>query len=162
MGASLFEINRSIEELTDKLIDPDTGEINEEVMEQLDRLEMDQDEKLEAYGMVILNLKSEIEALLNQSKAFKARADVKMHKVNRMEEMAARTLKGQKKEYTNVAFSFRKSKSVNVVNEEVVPDELCMFRTERKPNKVEIKKLLNAGEVVPGCVLEEKLNLNVK
>lgn len=162
MGASLFEINRSIEELTDRLVDPVTGEIDEEVLEQLDHLAMDQDKKLESYGMVILNLESEINALMEQSKAFKERAEVKKNRVKRMKEMVSWTLNGEKKEYTNVAFTFRPSSSVNVVNEELVPDELCMFKTERKPNKTEIKALLNAGDEVPGCVLEKKMNLNVK
>lgn len=160
--SSLFEINSQIEDLTDKLVDEDTGEINEDALEQLEQLQMNQDEKLEAYGMVILSLKAEVEALTEQSKRFKARAETKMNRMIRMMDLVSGTLKGEKKEYTNVAFSFRESKSVNVVNEELVPDELCVFKTTRTPSKTEIGKLLKSGEAVPGCVLEEKRNLLVK
>lgn len=159
--SSLFEINSQIAELIERMIDEETGEINEDALEQLEQLQLDQDEKLEAYGMVILNLKAEAEALTEQGNRFKKRAEVKMNRMNRMMELVSRTLKGEAKEYTNVSFGFRKSNSVNVVNEELVPDELCSFKTKRVPSKTEIGKLLKAGKEVPGCILEEKQNLQV-
>lgn len=159
--SSLYEINKSIEELTEKMVDPETGEINEEVMAQLEQLDMDMDEKLENYGLVMKQLMAEASALMDESKALKRRAEVKLNKYGRMEQLAKMVLNGKPKEYKRVKFGFRPSKSVEIVNEDLVPDKYCIFKNERKPQKTEIKKLLNAGKEVPGCVLVEHENLQL-
>ena len=158
---NLYEINKSIEELTEKMVDPETGEINEEVMEQLEQLDIDLDEKLENYGLVMKQLMAEASALIDESKALKRRAEVKLNKYGRMETMVKMALNGKPKEFKRVRFGFRPSKSVEIVNEDLVPDEYCVYKTERKPQKMEIKKLLNAGQEVPGCVLVEHENLRL-
>ena len=160
--SSLFEINKTIDELTEQLVDVETGEVNEDVLEQLEQLGLDQDAKLESYGMKIKSLNAEIDALVNESKSLKKRADVKSNLVDRLMEMVSRTLNGKPKEYTRVNFGFRKSETVEIVNPELVPDEFCEFETKRKPVKAKIKPLLKAEEDVPGCVLIEKQNLQVK
>ena len=159
--ASLYDINREIEELTEQMVDPETGEINEEVMEQLEQLDMDMDEKLENYGLVMKQLMAEASALIDESKALKRRAEVKLNKYGRMEQLVKMVLNGEPKEYKRVKFGFRPSKSVEIVNEELVPDEYCVYKTEKKPQKTEIKNLLNAGKEVPGCVLVEHENLQL-
>lgn len=158
---SLYEINKSIEELTEKMVDPETGEINEEVMGQLEQLDMDLDEKLKNYGLVMKQLMVEASAHMDESREQKKRAEVKLNKYARMEQLVKMVLNGKPKEYTEVRFSFRPSKTVEIVNEDLVPDEYCIFKTDRKPQKMEIKKLLNAGKEVPGCVLVEHENLQV-
>jgi len=42
--------------------------------------------------------------------------------------------------------------SVQIVNEDSVPTQLC--KIVRSPDKTAIKKLLEAGEVVPGAQLQ--------
>lgn len=162
MGLSLYEINTEIEALTDILIDEETGEINEEVLQKLEQLDIDLDEKLESYGVVIKNLTAEIDALTAEKKALTRRIEVRANRITRMSEIVNRILKGKKKRYDKVEYSYRQSSSVNVVNEDLVPDELCNLKVSRNPMKTEIKKLLKKGHEVPGCVLEEKNNLLVK
>ena len=159
--SSLYEINKSIEELTEKMVDPETGEINEEVMAQLEQLDMDMDEKLENYGLVMKQLMAEASILMDESKALKRRAEVKLNKYGRMEQLVKMVLNGNPKEYKRVKFGFRPSKSVEIVNEDLVPDKLCFYKNVKQPKKAEIKKLLNAGKEVPGCVLVEHENLQL-
>ena len=73
-----------------------------------------------------------------------------------------RSLGGQRFETAKVAFSYRKSERVDVINEEIVPDKFCRFETKRVPSKTDIKKMLKSGEEVPGCVLVESQNLQIK
>ena len=159
--SSLYEINKSIEELTEKMVDPETGEINEEVMEQLEQLDMDMDEKLENYGLVMKQLMAEASALIDESNALKRRAGVKLNTYGRMDQLVKMVLNGKPKEYKRVKFGFRPSQSVEIINEDLVPDELCNCKIERKPVKSDIKKLLNAGKEVPGCILVEHENLQL-
>lgn len=162
MGMSLYDIDKNIEELTERLIDEETGEIDEEVMKQLEQLDIDLDKKLEQYGVVIKSLTAEVDALTAEKKNLESRIKVRLNKILRMSDMVNRILKGKKRKYATVEYSYRMSQSVNVVNEELVPDELCKFETTRRPMKTEIKKLLKADKEVPGCVLEEKQNLQIK
>lgn len=159
---NLYEMNEQIETLTEQLVDEETGEINEEVMKQLDELNMDRDEKLEGCGIVIKNLAAECVGLEAEIKSLKERLAVKVNRVNNMMRYVDNNLRGEKFETAKVAFSYRKSQSVDVIDEEIVPDELCKYETTRKPVKTEIKKLLKSGKEVPGCVLVEKNNLNIK
>lgn len=158
----LFEIDVEIERLSEHLIDEETGEINEEVMEQLDQLQMDREKKLENIGCLIKDVKAEAEAIDAEIKALKSRRDSKMRKLESLMNYASYALNGEKLETARVAFSFRKSESVDIIDEDVIPDSLCQYKTERKPMKSDIKKLLKNGAEVPGCVLRESRNLQVK
>lgn len=160
--ASLFDINKQIEELTDRLVDEETGEINEEVMAELEQLEMDREDKIENCGMMMKQLASEVDAINEEIKALKARATAKANKHDRIGNYVKATLKGKPFEKSRVAISFRKSERVEIADEALVPDEWCKFETTRKPVKTEIKKALKGGENVPGCVLVESMNMKVK
>lgn len=162
MGLTLYEINERIEELTSTMIDPETGEILEEVLAEIDQLNMDMDEKLENIGIVIKSVTAEVDALKAEEKALKRRIEVRMNKIDRLSEYVNNILRGTPKKYTRVEYGYRRSQSVDVVNEEIVPNELCRFETKRTPMKADIKKLLKDGKNVPGCVLVEKNNLNIK
>lgn len=160
--ASLFEINEQIEMLTESLVDEETGEINEEVMAELESLEMDRDDKIEGCGMMMKQLSAEVEAINEEIKALKARATAKANKHDRIGEYVKATLKGKPFERARVSMRFRKSERVEITDETLVPDEWCKFETTRKPVKSEIKKALKNDETVPGCVLVESINLQVK
>lgn len=162
MTMSLYEIDARIEELTERLVDPETGEIDEEVLAELDQLDIDLDEKLESYGVVIKSLKAEIEALTAEKKAIEQRIRVRANRITRMSELVNRILKGEKKKYPKAEFSYRKSKAVEIVNEELVPDYMCRFETVKRPVKANIKDVLDNGGEVPGCRLVISNNLQIK
>ena len=160
--STLWEIDEQIRNMTEMLVDEETGEINEEALDTLEQLELDRDIKLENCGIVMKNLRAEIEAIQAEIKALKKRATAKANKYDRLAEYVKRSLDGETFETSKVAYSYIKSQSVDVVNEELVPDEWCKFETTRKPVVSNIKKALKDGEQVPGCVLVENMNLQVK
>ena len=160
--ASLFEINEQIEMLTERLVDEETGEINEEVMAELEALEMDKNDKLEGCGMMLKQLSAEVAAINEEIKALKARSKAKANKHDRIAEYVKATLKGKPFERARVSMSFRKSERVEIDDESLVPDEWCKFETTRTPMKTEIKKALKNDEKIPGCVLVKGINLQVK
>ena len=159
---NLYQINEQIEMLAEQMIiDSETGEIDEEVMAQLEQLNIDFDEKMENIGIIIKSTTAEVDALVNEKKALEKRIKVKMNKINRLCDYVNSVLKGKKREYGRVVYGFRRGTKVNVVNEDLVPDALCKYETTRKPMKTEIKALLKDGKDVPGCLLEETMNLQV-
>ncbi len=64
----------------------------------------------------------------------------------------------------NGKLSIRKSSSVDIVNESVIPEEYLNTRTivETKPDKNKIKEALSNSIEVPGCIIKINDNLNLK
>ena len=162
MGASLWEINEQIEELAENLIDMDTGELDENVMGQLSQLQMDKKEKTEAIILKVKSLQAEAEAIMTERKNLKKRADSKVSRANWLMEYVLRNMDEDDFETTKVRAYKKQTEAVEVVNEEAIPDDWCRFRTERKPDKVGIKKALKGGEKIPGVCLKDNVNLVIK
>lgn len=160
--SALWEIDEQIENIMNTLVDEETGEINEEALEQLEQLGIEREEKLENCGVVIKNLKAEIEAIQNEIKALKRRAEIKANKVDRLMAYVENSLKGEPLETSKVSYSFRKSERVEISEDALVPDQWCEYKIERKPKKNEIKAALKNGESISGCQLVEKMNLQIK
>lgn len=159
---TLWEINEQIELLTSQLVDEETGEINEDIMEQLEQLDIDKHEKIENCGIVMKNLLAEVDAINEEIKTLKARASAKANHYDRLAEYVKRSLDGERFETSKVVFSYRKSDKVDVVNVDIVPEEFLKFETSVTPMKSLIKKVLKSGGEVPGCVLVENTNLQLK
>lgn len=159
---NLYEMSEQIELLSEQMVDQVTGEINEEVLQQLEELEMDRDEKLENIGVLIKSIMAEVDALTTEKKSLEARIKVRTNKIERLMNYVNNCLKGEKKRYTKVEFGYHKSTKVIVVNEANVPDEYMKTNTTKTPMKKEIGAALKEGKRVPGCVLETNLNLQVK
>lgn len=159
---TLWEINEQIEMLTSQLVDEETGEINEDIMEQLEQLDIDKHEKIENCGIVMKSLLAEVDAINEEIKTLKARASAKANRYDRLAEYVKKSLNGDKFETSKVAFSYRKSDKVDVVNVDIVPEEFLKYETKISPMKSLIKKELKSGKEVPGCVLTESTNLQLK
>lgn len=160
--SALWEIDEQIANIMDMLVDEETGEINEEAMKQLEQLEIDREIKLENCGIAIKNLMAEVEAIQDEIKALKRRAETKAHKIERLAEYVKKSLKGETFETSKVVYGYRKSEKVEIIDEDMIPDKWCNFETTKKPIKSEIKKAIKNGEEVPGCVVIENINLQIK
>lgn len=160
--ANIYQMNAQIESLLDSMIDEETGEVNEEALAQLEQLEADKDEKIKNTGLFIKNRMAFADALSKEIDALKKRRQAVLNSVARAMDYADYALEGKPKEFAEVKFGYRASQSVDIVNEDLVPDEYCIFKNVKTPQKMEIKKLLKSGEKVPGCVLVDKNNLQIK
>ena len=63
---------------------------------------------------------------------------------------------------SRVAIGYRKSTSVNIVNEEELPKDLLVEKVSISPDKKAIGELLKNGEVVSGAELVENKNIQIK
>ncbi len=159
---NLYELNEQMELLDAQLIDSETGEINEEVMEQLEKLEMDHKQKLENIGILIKTLTFEADGLTAEKKRLDKRIKQKMAKIERLCNYVNNDLKGEAFETSKVHYHYRKSQSVDVIDEDAIPEQYMDYQTVKKPIKTDIKKALKAGEEVPGCQLRTNFNLQVE
>lgn len=152
----LYEINEELLNLTDL----ETGEITD--WEQFEALQMARDEKIENIGLWIKNLNSE-------ALAYKAEKDVFAKKQKRAENKAESlkrylddALGGKVFKTTRVDVTYRKSTSVNIIDEALLPESLVNEVVTTSPDKKAIAELLKAGEQVPGAELSHNQNIQIK
>lgn len=151
----LFEIDEAIM----NCVDMETGEIID--TETLEQLQMERDKKIEGIACWIKNLESDVEALKAQKQTFADRQRVAENKAASLKKFLTRYLDGQKFIAPTVAISFRKSKSVNIVDLAGIPEKYLKY-ADPTVNKTEVKKAIEAGEKIPGVELVENNNIQIK
>lgn len=159
---TLWEINNAIM----ACVDGETGEIVD--FDQLDKLTMAREEKLENIALYIKALEADASAIREEEKALAARRKVKENKAMRLREYLANALGGQPFETTKVALSFRASTALKVTNAEVLLAWLetnhddCLTYKAPSVRLDAVKQLIKWGEDVPGAELETRNNLQLK
>lgn len=153
--ATLYEINEEIL----NCVDTETGEIIDP--EKLSQLQMDFDDKVEGIALWIKDLLSDATAIKAEKDKLAERQRVCENKAKNLKEYLSGFLGGEKFKTPRVAISYRKSKSVDVQDITALPKEYLKY-SEPTANKTEIKKAIEAGTAVPGCVLVESQNIQIK
>lgn len=159
---NLYEIDRSIEEVLTNLVDDETGEVNEDKLDELNQLNMDRENKIENCVLYAKSLKAEAEAIMAESKALADRASRKLNRAENILQYVDSSLCGEPFETARCTVTYRPSQTVEIVNLDAIPDELCNFETKKKPSKADIKKLLRSGKAVTGAILVDHKRMQVK
>lgn len=167
--STLYELDQALKLAMDQVfesIDSETGEITDQIdFTVIDQLKEDRNKKLEGIGCYIKNLTAETDAIKSEIAALSKRVSAKNRKIEHLKAYVSDSLNlsGQNKfETAKVAYSFRKSKSVNVIDLDKVPDEYIKIKTEKSPDKTAIKRAIKSGETVPGATIETSFNLQVR
>ena len=154
--SSLYEINQ---QLLDTM-DLDTGEIID--TEKFDELQLERNEKLENVALWYKNLLSEAAAYKAEKNVFAEKQKRAEAKADSLKKYLDSALNGSKFETVKVNVSYRKSTSVEVVDQTLIPEQYLRTVTTVAPDKTEIAKALNAGEEIEGATLVERNNIQVK
>lgn len=156
---TLYEIDKALMDFEFE-IDEETGEVLN--ASDLDELQMAREQKIENIGLYIKNLEAEKEAVKHEKDNFADREKRLGKKIDSLKGYLTYALQGEKFSTPKVAVSFRKSESLLVKDEYLVPDKYCEYTMLRKPNKKNIKDALKKGEEIMGVELVEKQNISVK
>jgi len=158
--ATLYELNKMFQNIQFLI---ESGEYEEEELKfAIDSVTGEIDEKLEGYAMVVKNLESDIEGLKAEEKRLADRRKSLENGVKRMKEAMHDTLlmTGERKLKTpKFTISLRKSTSVQIENEDLIPQEF--FKVTKTISKSELTKRLKEQEV-PGASLVEKESLQIR
>lgn len=152
---NLYEIDSAIM----NCVDMETGEIID--VEALEYLQMARDKKIENIGCWIKNLLADAKALKEEKDKFAMRQKAAEGKAKSLKEYLSGYLNGEKFESTEVSISFRKSDSVVVAENAIVPEEFLKY-AEPAPDKVGLKAALKAGKKIPGITLVTSQNIQIK
>ena len=157
---TIYEIDQAIMEC----VDLETGEIID--TEQLDKLQMERDTKLENVACWIKELKAEAEAIKAEKQMLANRQKVAENKAESLKKYLAYALDGKKFSTAKCAVSFRNTESVEITPEGLEAlmkehDELLTYKAP-EPNKTAIKQAIKDGLNVEGVQLVQNISTIIK
>lgn len=162
---TLKELNEMMYNLQQLILD---GADEEELKGYMDTISLEREAKLEGYAMVIKNLDSDNAGIKAEEERLAKRRKYNENAIARMKERMAETLetvepdaKGVKRLKTEkFTFSFRKSTSVQIENDDVIPPQF--IKVEKTISRSELAKALKAGEHIEGAQLIENQSLSIR
>lgn len=166
--ASLYEIGTIYNTVIDggMVFDEDTGEVLFDAG-NLEALEGELNEKLEACGLYVKNMKAEAEAIRAEEKALAERRRAKERKTERLKQYVLACMEQtgtESVETARVRLTTRQSQFVEVTDEDALykaaPD--YFVRQAPKVDKAGLRKALKEGEHIPGVALVDNCTLQVK
>ena len=166
----LYEIDPAIELIMEKAIDLETGEINEDAYEELEKLQIEKEHKAEYIGLCIKNdladaaeIKAQEDILKQEIINLSKRRNTITNRANRSKMYLAYALKREKLTTPRIAISFRETSSVDVEPDawRFLPDKYLRHK-DPEPDKTEIGKALKEGQTLPGCKLIKNISTIIK
>lgn len=153
--ATLYDIDRRIL----ALVDEETGEISD--LEQMDKLQLERDAKIENIALWIKNLKSDEESYKAEKQAFEDRQRQARQRRESLERYLSAVLNGEKFKTPKVECSFRKSQRIEVDDISSLPDEFLKYK-DPEADKMAIKEAIKGGKEIAGARIINVLNLQIK
>jgi len=117
----------------------------------------------EALLVRITNSEAEASAIGEVINSLTARKQAADNRAKKARELLAAAMSGcglQKYESPRFRATLRKTYSVEIINEEVLPEKYT--RTIREPNKSQIMRDLKDGVVIDGATIKEKQSIAIK
>lgn len=164
----LYEIPRAIEDALDQIgaIDPETGEVVSDAagLEAYAAANVEAAEKVDATAAYLKGLDAEAAALKAEIARLRERADAAARKSERIKMMLLYAVEalGGKVKGPRFTVSTRTAKAVQIVDAAALPAAFVVTKTETAPDKLKIKKAIEAGEVVPGAELETRTSVSIR
>ena len=161
---SLYEINAEINLLTEDILNTSDWTEQTELLDQLDNLEMERDEKREAYIHVIRNAESMAEDLQRESKGFALRAGQHRNLAARLKKRLLEDLQ-QHGEQTASAGNWKLRRQKNPVRVEVyldveeLPEEFQRVKVEI--DKSALLEALKRGADIKGVALKQDEHIRI-
>lgn len=155
---TLYEINERLRNFEFD-IDEETGEILN--VDDLDELELSKNEKVENICLYIKNLRTDAAAYKAEKDRFFQRERAAKNKADGLSEYLENMLAGETFESIKASVTYRKSEIVECEDVSIVPADFLRYK-EPELNKAAIKNAIKNGVNVKGCILAEKMNMQIK
>lgn len=161
--ANIFQIQSEYIQLMNDIQEQE-GELTQELSDRLAIVESDLQTKSQGYISVIKTLDAECDIIDLEIKRLQSLKKVRNNTIERLKgaiSQAMTTFEIEKIETPLNKITFRNSKSVNIIDVEMLPNTCVII--ERKPiSKTEIRKLIENGIEVSGAELIESKTLQIK
>lgn len=162
----LYDIANEYEMLLENTFDDETGEVNEVALSQLNEIKEDMEKKSIALASYIKNIDAECKAIEEAAKQMERRKKYLENKVNyltdylhsNMERCAINEIKCP-------YFQIKLKKcpiSVNVLDENIIPNEYKKEKMTITLDKLKLKEELLAGVVINGAELKQNTRIEIR
>ena len=151
---TIYEIDNAIM----SCVDAETGEVNEEA---LNELLIERDNKIEQLACWVKELEASAKAISEEMQQLAKRKEAALHKADSIKHYISDALAGKKFQTSKVAISYRRASSVVVPDVYALPDEFKKYGAPTA-NKTAIKDALKLGIEVNGAYLEENTSMIIK
>ena len=156
---NIFDIDEKMLEL----IDEETGELKD--IEAFKELAMERDRKIENAALWAKELKAKSEALRVEAGILDARKKTADRNIERLKGYLDYALNGNRFETPRVVISYRRSKRINVLDEQGLrrwaEDHGCLRFKDPELDKTKITQAIKNGEMVIGAELAECNNIQI-
>ena len=152
---NIFEINKMLRLVMDDMVDPETGDIDEDAIEVLRALDIARDEKIEGMALVFKEVAHEVDAYAHEIKVLTDRKRSAEKKAERLKSLIAYATKGEKFKTARVSISFCRQMGSNIIDESKIPEAFYVPQPA-KLSKTLINEALKAGKEVPGVEWVQK------
>lgn len=158
----IYNINKQIDELLEQeIVNPITGEVTYSP-EGLATLKMQLDEQVTHFIVSMKNEEARLEAIAREEARLRELEEKTRKKIENAKTCLTMILgAGNKWSLGVYKVGWRKSSSVAVDDEELVPREFVKTKVVHSVDKLKVKGELEAGIKIPGCHLETKNNIQV-
>ena len=163
MEKSLYQITKEQAELFNFILEAD-GEITPDVEDSLKINEQNFETKARGYIWMIKKLEADnvtINEELNRLERIEKRNNKMIDRLKENMKFALEIF-GESQKVDTFTLSLRKSKSVEIIDADVIPESYRVVKTTETINKTEIKKAIESGLTVPGATIKENNNLQIK
>lgn len=167
MQRTLHQINQEIMNLTQELIDTEDEAEQNAIIEALDALALQQEQKLENIAYVRLQMKADNKAIDEEIKRLQARKNATENAGKRLDGYVMTELQHagiRKHEGKLASLTIAMSPvSCEIVDPELIPEEWTETVTETKIKKSEaIRHYKQTGEILPGMQFRQNEHLRIK
>ncbi|NCC19406.1 MAG: siphovirus Gp157 family protein [Bacteroidia bacterium] len=155
----LYEITNSINQVKKFIDDP------EELETYLDTLNIELENKAKNIFMLMKNIEAPIQAIDDEIERLTKMKKSYQAKTNNLKNYISYTMQKngiEKIESDIVKFSFRKSETIEIIDESMIPSEFINIKEVKTVDKIAIKKAIKAGNNVRGVECLVHKNLQIK
>lgn len=163
-----YEISKEFYELQ-QLIELEEFDENGELIdnsgiieELLNSLESERNIKADSIAYLIKIANESQNSIKDEITRLNERKTMFLKQENKLKELLAYLLQGEKLKTDRFTFSYRKSTSVHILDESLIPAKFLKIKETVTVDKMAIKKMLVDFETVAGAELETKNSLTVK
>jgi hypothetical protein len=163
MEKSLYQITQEQAELFNFILEAD-GEITPDVEESLKINEQNFETKARGYIWMIKKLEAD-NITIGEEMVRLQRIEKRNDKlIDRLKDSMKNALIifGDSKKVDTFTLSLRKSKAVEILDADVIPETYRTIKTTETINKTEIKKAIESGLTVAGATIKENQKLQIK
>jgi len=161
--SNIYQIQQDYLAITNELIE-NGGELSSELENALAINQSELQNKGIQYGYVIKSFESDIDTIDEEIKRLQALKQSRSKTIDTLKNTikSAMELYGIEELKTpTLKINFRKSESVEV-DDSIISDDYCKFKTVRTPDKAMIKDAIKSGEEIFGAILKINRNIQIK